>query len=1082
MLRKLQTVFVILALASSLVSAEARLSVPTGHQSIAITGIHLSQDGRFVLSVALDSSAILWDYATGKEIVKVSGVSRVIGRCALSPDARTLYSGKEKTLRKWDLGNGRLSGEIGAVDEIRSVAITWDGKFVLTDIRDARSNGSVVIRDSATLAEVGRLEGEMATVRSRKDGNLLYVNRSGELRLVSLPRGDTIRTYPNRSLFLGNNDGERDSAILSPDGLQVLKIADGLCKMETWNLATGKKSRSFDTFLGFGNSIILSLDFSPDGKFIATSSQDKQIRIWESLTGKLIRNFKGESSGEVRFSSDGNYIITAGAGCTLVVCETASGRQVRTFDQPVEYEAFAAGIGDTLIINGFGAFRDFKEGVSFSKVMDAGSGKALPSVFDAGQGGGHMLCSSPRLSYLLFIDATKTVNLLDRVKGTIVRKYTSGFEKNEIIAISEDGKRGLGGQYEGNAKIWDMDSGKSIKELPIKRLAKAEFSLDGKLVFCGFGLDSTSWKNKIAVLDASNGRILWQKESETWNIAISPDGTKVLVDTTNSFEVYEARTGKIQGTFNEPDKVSSLAFSPDGKLALSGSMDGSIRLYDLGTGTLIRRFEGYGSRIGYAAFFPNMRRLYSRSGDGTVRIWDASSGREIAKIFAFADGSWVTITPDGYFDSDATGARNITVVDGLELYSVDQFFEKYHRPDIVAARLQLRQSAEEIVQGLVKDFAPPPTVSLSVRTRGGSFAPAAPVQESGGASTDWLVEGGTITVRVAVKDGGGGIDGLRLFVNGKAWGDDLRGLAVVSSSGADLSRDYVVQLAGDTTLRAVGFSRDRTESAPLEVLFHYTPAKHPEKPVMWVLAAGADEYQNPKYRLNYALADARGFVDALSAPAGKLFARVEVTRLFDSQLSRESLVAALDGLKSKVKPEDVFVFFYAGHGIAMEDGKSTEFYFVMPEVINMADPEKLVRLALPGTMLRNAMAAIPATKQLILVDACNSGAFAEGFATRGAAEDIALAQLSRSSGAAVISSTTDQQFASEVAQLGHGVFTFALLEGLSGKAAKDDGRITAGSLRSWIEDQLPALTVKYRGVMQYPTAFIFGQDFPVGLR
>ena len=169
-------------------------------------------------------------------------------------------------------------------------------------------------------------------------------------------------------------------------------------------------------------------------------------------------------------------------------------------------------------------------------------------------------------------------------------------------------------------------------------------------------------------------------------------------------------------------------------------------------------------------------------------------------------------------------------------------------------------------------------------------------------------------------------------------------------------------------------------------------------------------------------------------------------------------------------------------GVALPDTDGNQFYFVLPPVTNMADPEKLATGGLSSQELRDQAARIPAAKQMLLVDACNSGAFAKGFTVRGAAEAMALAQLARSSGSAVLTATTAQQFASEIAELGHGVFTYALLQGLQGKAAKPDGRITAASLRSWIEDAIPELTKKYRGSEQFPTTFMFGQDFPIGFK
>jgi uncharacterized caspase-like protein len=92
-----------------------------------------------------------------------------------------------------------------------------------------------------------------------------------------------------------------------------------------------------------------------------------------------------------------------------------------------------------------------------------------------------------------------------------------------------------------------------------------------------------------------------------------------------------------------------------------------------------------------------------------------------------------------------------------------------------------------------------------------------------------------------------------------------------------------------------------------------------------------------------------------------------------------------------------------------------------------------------------------------------------------------MAQLARSAGVVVLAASGTQQYAAEFKDLGHGVFTYSIIEGLSGNAdgGKRDGMITVTELKAWIEDQVPELTMQYRGEAQYPTGYIKGQDFPV---
>lgn len=171
--------------------------------------------------------------------------------------------------------------------------------------------------------------------------------------------------------------------------------------------------------------------------------------------------------------------------------------------------------------------------------------------------------------------------------------------------------------------------------------------------------------------------------------------------------------------------------------------------------------------------------------------------------------------------------------------------------------------------------------------------------------------------------------------------------------------------------------------------------------------------------------------------------------------------------------------FYAGHGISHQKGVGSDFYFVLHDTTRMTDDAVLARTAVSGEELRSWLSGIAAQKQLILLDACNSGAFAEGFTRRGAAEEMDLARLSRRSGSVVIGASTEGDFAYEAAGLGHVIFTWSVLEALTGKAAAN-GLVTANSLKSYVDVRLPDLSLQLVNKEQYPWTFAIGQDFAIG--
>jgi uncharacterized caspase-like protein len=229
--------------------------------------------------------------------------------------------------------------------------------------------------------------------------------------------------------------------------------------------------------------------------------------------------------------------------------------------------------------------------------------------------------------------------------------------------------------------------------------------------------------------------------------------------------------------------------------------------------------------------------------------------------------------------------------------------------------------------------------------------------------------------------------------------------------------------------------------------------------------------------LNYAKPDADSFSKLVDEKGSQLFKSIELHTLYDEQASREKILAALDALAARVNPEDVFIFYYAGHG-SMVDNK---FYFIPTETLRLYDASSLGKDAIEASILQQKLTHIRALKQLIIMDACQSGGSVELLANRGASEEKAIAQLSRSAGIHVMASAGSEQFAAEFTELGHGLFTYVLIRALQGEAdgAPKDGKVTIYELKSFIDDQVPEMTRQLKGKPQYPYTFSRGQDFPV---
>ena len=133
-------------------------------------------------------------------------------------------------------------------------------------------------------------------------------------------------------------------------------------------------------------------------------------------------------------------------------------------------------------------------------------------------------------------------------------------------------------------------------------------------------------------------------------IAFSPDGKRALSGSEdNTIRLWDVATGReIRPLEGHTDQVLAVAFSPDGRQALSGGMDRTLRVWDLASGRELCRFQGHTERVSSVAFSPDGRHALSGSWDQAVSLWDVETGQELRRMGGHTSFvSSVAFSPDG---------------------------------------------------------------------------------------------------------------------------------------------------------------------------------------------------------------------------------------------------------------------------------------------------------------------------------------------------------------------------------------------------------------------------------------------------
>ncbi len=423
----------------------------------------------------------------------------------------------------------------------------------------------------------------------------------------------------------------------SPDGkllataTQNMEVNANFVSVTLWDRTTGKRLRP----ISIGKKPPFGLAFAPDGKTLATQDEKGEIHLWEVETGKEYRRFNGDirflgfSKGMsvigagFAFSPDGKALAARGPDKAIHLWETATGKELRKFKAEPEDLAPLAFSRDGQLL------ATYTE--KLIRLWDVETGKektrlrghessASAPAFSADGKTFSVLADTPGQIYQV------TAYVWDIAAAKLLHKWDLPLNPVFACCLSPDGSKALAGGHGDDMRLFDLANGKEIRRLsgPSSTFFAAAFAPDGKTIAAA-GQNRTILQWDAATGEPEAGFVGHQACVES--LALSPDD-KLLASaaTDDGIMLWDLAAARPLSRFHSPKgHFKSVAISPDGQwLAAATQWRSGVRLLKTPTGEEVRRFTGGANGENVLAFSPDGKILAAGSTDNVDRPRDKS--------------------------------------------------------------------------------------------------------------------------------------------------------------------------------------------------------------------------------------------------------------------------------------------------------------------------------------------------------------------------------------------------------------------------------------------------------------------------
>ncbi len=545
---------------------------------------------------------------------------------AYARDGRSVITGgRDGIVKRWDAATGKLLAQYTGLNHlIHSVCFSRTGQYVAA----VGDGGALFIWDASQKTLLGSWHAHQDIARhvaaDPSSDQLATVGHDGLIRFWALdPLG------PAQSIDSGL---KRASAICyAPDGSRLALCGDST--LQLYDVHSG--SRLWEVFIEQTN--VRMVTFSPDGRHLAVAANALGALVFDANTGMRQTTVRvpNHRTTALAFSADNTTLFTAGSDKTLRrwhLPEGTPGRAAAAHSDDVWHMALSPDGRELVTAGGDGTVRFWNLDPSAANPMaleqHARSMFAIAVSPDgqsvvAGGSGNLRVSSLDGLRHAEIASSSRTHRLAFLQQG------------KTLLAIASD-----------RVRAWSWPDGAEVENLHPKQAVTALAAQPNSEVAYLHGPQlALQWRGKAQPVGAPDGPIRAS--------ALSPDGALVFGGADGKLHVGPGDQGPWRTIETISDRpIECIAFSPDGKLCATGSVDSTLVLWEVKTWTPRSLLRGHSHAIWSVMFSPDGRTLASGTGSmgddllpGEVKLWDVATGLSLATLPGMKGP--VAFTPDG---------------------------------------------------------------------------------------------------------------------------------------------------------------------------------------------------------------------------------------------------------------------------------------------------------------------------------------------------------------------------------------------------------------------------------------------------